>query len=667
VVAVARRTLVALSALVVLTMAAPSAQAAGRDSAIPGTSDGTIEFWGYATDLDSRNGVVYTADDGTSTHSHQIGVRPDGSVRIYLWDGSRRTADTAPGLITPNTWHHYALVWSDGATADLYVDGTKRASVAIGSSWKDGDKLLFGHAAHDVSGLPNPWQGRIDEAAVYNQALPADTIQQHHESARATHPPNQVTVSTSSTSDSAISTALRILLAVAALGAALAALSYLALRHSLATLALLLAVWVAMSAVRDSIDLSVVVSGVRVSALDVVSVVLAGVGVARIISDGVQNIARALALALFLLLAFHAARGVAEFGMEGAANGARGALYFISPLLYAATMPGGWDRRAWRMLAATGVLLAAIAVPYFVIEGLGSASSQIVRDGVVGRATPITAAGALLILQAAILLPVLRWPSRQTAMYAAFGAGALVLLLQHRTVWAAALLIAMVGFVWSVRKLDRDEVAYLAVGAGLLVVPLAVLAFTQVGPLGESLESVTRSDSTFNWRVDGWSELLSTHDSPAELTTGQPAGAAYHKDTDNDVSPHNNFVDTYIRFGLPGVLCLLWLGLLLWFKRSEIGPATGLTPDVAGLLILALFVFSIGYQLDSVQGLIAGIFVAGVATATVRAPAVLPSAAGPRVAMMESAGSGTGDRSPIAAPRISRGDRQGLGPVSDDR
>jgi arylsulfotransferase ASST/concanavalin A-like lectin/glucanase superfamily protein len=146
----------------------------------PGGAQGTIEFWGYATDLDSRNGVVYTADDGISTYSHQIGVNADGSARLYFSDGAPQSVDTASGLIATNTWHYYALVWSDGGSADLYIDGTKQASVAIGSSWKGGDKLLFGHAAGVTSGLTNPWQGRIDEAAVYDQALSATTIQRHY-------------------------------------------------------------------------------------------------------------------------------------------------------------------------------------------------------------------------------------------------------------------------------------------------------------------------------------------------------------------------------------------------------------------------------------------------------------------------------------------------------
>ena len=337
--------------------------------------------------------------------------------------------------------------------------------------------MRFGKAGGGLSGLANPWQGVILKAAVYNQALPATTIQQHFDSGLA----GPVTArGTDRPSDSATSTALRILLAVAGL-AGLAALSYLALRNSTATLALLLAVWVATWALRDAIDLSVVVSDVRVEALDVVSVVLAGVGIARILSDGVQNVARGLALALFLLLAFHVARGVAEFGMQSSVNEARGWLYFTSALLYAATVPGGWDRRAWKLLVATGVLVAAIAVPYWFTEGLGSASAEVVSNGECVTSRPITAAGALLILQAAILAPALRWPSRQTAAYVAFGAGAAVLLLQHRTVWVAGALVAIVAsFWWLVRNIHRDKsAAFAATGAVLLVLPLAVFGFTR--------------------------------------------------------------------------------------------------------------------------------------------------------------------------------------------
>ncbi len=152
----------------------------------PGGAQGTIEFWGYANDLGSRNGVVYTADDGTSTYSHQIGVLPDGSVRLYLLDGSVRSADTAPGLITANTWHYYALVWSDGGTADLYVDGTKRASVAIGSSWKGGTSCSSVMPPAPARVSPTPGRAGSTRPPSTTRRLSATTIQQHYNSGQGT-------------------------------------------------------------------------------------------------------------------------------------------------------------------------------------------------------------------------------------------------------------------------------------------------------------------------------------------------------------------------------------------------------------------------------------------------------------------------------------------------
>src|SRR5205085_11576267 len=157
-------------------------------------AQGSVELWGYASDLSSaRNLFVYTADNGLATYSHQIGVRPDGSVKAYLWDGSMRTATTGPGLVASNQWHQYVLTWVDSGQATLYVDGTRQASVALGSSWKGGNKVLFGHASGSSSGLTNAWQGRIDEAAVYNSALPATTIQQQYDAGLGPPGPGAVT------------------------------------------------------------------------------------------------------------------------------------------------------------------------------------------------------------------------------------------------------------------------------------------------------------------------------------------------------------------------------------------------------------------------------------------------------------------------------------------
>jgi hypothetical protein len=145
-----------------------------------GSSQGTIEFWGYPTELSSRSAVVYTADDGSSSYTHQLGVLSNGAVKAYLWDGSPRSITTAAGLVATNAWHYYALTWQDNGSMILYVDGVSQGSIAIGTSWKDGNKLLLAAAGGSGSGLTSPWQGRLDEFAVYGVALSAATIQQHY-------------------------------------------------------------------------------------------------------------------------------------------------------------------------------------------------------------------------------------------------------------------------------------------------------------------------------------------------------------------------------------------------------------------------------------------------------------------------------------------------------
>src|SRR4051812_10533940 len=90
---------------------------------------------------------------------------------------------------------------------------------------------------------------------------------------------------------------------VAGASAVLLAVGYLALRLPLATLALLLATWVATDALRDNTNLSIIESGVRVSAVDLICISIVAVALARILSNGVQTLARGLILILSALLA----------------------------------------------------------------------------------------------------------------------------------------------------------------------------------------------------------------------------------------------------------------------------------------------------------------------------------------------------------------------------
>lgn len=415
---------------------------------------------------------------------------------------------------------------------------------------------------------------------------------------------------------------LTVALGAIAFAGVLGGLGYLAWRHTLATLGLQFALWIATAALRDNVGLSVVVSGVRVSALDLLCVALAAVGIARILQNGVQNLARGLALALFVLLALHIARGMLQFGVQAAANDSRTWFYFTSALLYAATVPGGWGRDAWKIVVGTGLLLTVVAVPYILIEGLSSANDVLTRNGEVVRASPILATGALVILQSAILAPAIRWPSTGSSKYVAVAAGLIVLLLQYRTVWAAGFLVALfAGFWWYKRRAGLTR-AIAIVGGGAIVVlaSVAILAAADVGPIGDSARSATISNSTFTWRFTGWRELLDSHDSPSNLATGQPSGGSFARvinGNEVNVSAHNELVEAYIRFGIAGIICLVALAWVVWSRRAEVAERANLKPETVALLLLSQIVFSLAYGLDLAQGAVAGILVSGISTAPV--------------------------------------------------
>ena len=413
---------------------------------------------------------------------------------------------------------------------------------------------------------------------------------------------------------------------VAAAGVVLLGFLWLAVRNSLITVGLLAAAWVLTAALRDTVDLTVSVSEFRIFPLDALAALLTAVGLGRLMLHGIGTLGRSLVLFMAVLLALHTYRGVAEFGFQAGINDARSWLYFGAALVYAATVPGGWDRRVWKLLATTGIVLAAIAVPYFLNEGLGSATAVIYRDGELIASRAIVAAGALLVLQAAILVAALKWPSPRLAAGLCAVLLTVTLLLQHRTLWVAMAIVAICGFVWwSLRQPERRRATvFAATGVALLLAPVAIWGFTRNESLVESVNEAASGESTFAWRTTGWKELIDSRDTLDHIVTGGPAGADQSRLVQGqiiDVSAHNGFVDAYVRFGLPGTLFLLALGVLIWRRRAEIATRGGLPASAVGLLILTQAVFAIAYSLDAVQGLMLGVFISAMSPAAAREPA----------------------------------------------
>lgn len=380
---------------------------------------------------------------------------------------------------------------------------------------------------------------------------------------------------------------------------------------------LMLATWILTVALRNSIDMSASLSGIKLEALDVVTTLMLAVGLARLVSKRITR-GRGLVLALVVLIGIHISRGILTYGLQKPINDARSWVYFVAALIYGVTLPASQRRQVWRFVTATGFLLAAIATPYILLEGIHPATQMVLHNGHLVTSRPIVATGALLILEAAILAPALDWPRPKVALRVSAFAGLVVLLLEHRTLWVAGLVVAVVAFVsWVKQARIATYMTRLgSLAAVALLLPVAVWGFAQSNTLVASASEATSSKSTFTWRTTSWQELLAAHHSVAQTSFGEPSGETWSRSINGQVfteAPHDDYVEAYLRFGLPGLAILLVLGWRLWRGRYKVDADTDEPGGtVVGLIIIAQAIFAVAYSLDLVQGLIAGLLVAGV-------------------------------------------------------
>ena len=363
----------------------------------------------------------------------------------------------------------------------------------------------------------------------------------------------------------------------------LAAFLAVAVRSPAATIALVLGAWIAAFAIRDPVDLSGTFSSTNVFALDGLAAVMLAVAAVRALMQWRWDAGRVLVAGLVALVAIHIGRGVLEFDLQAGLNNGRTWLYFVAALAYLCTLPHRPGPAVWRVLIAAGIFLAVLAVPYFVADGIHSASGLIEEDGALVNWRPITAHGALIILQAAILMVATRWPGRRASIGLASALGVVILLLQHRTIWVAALAVLALACVWW--AIDRPERRRVAIGIGagaLAALAVAVVAAAIAGgAFWDSIKEPVSDQSTVIWRTDGWGELISDNDSPSNVLTGNPSGVGFERVVDAaaiDASAHNLYIDAYVRFGVIGVLLVASLWILLAVRSRLVAAGSGLDP-----------------------------------------------------------------------------------------
>ncbi len=146
----------------------------------------TLEAWVNPQTVGAWKRVIVKGEDITPsdlrTWAYILGLSQGGGVYFALFAGNSQTyINGAVTKIPTNTWTHIAGTW-DGGMMRIYVNGIEQSSEKLSFSGPINvvtHPLKFGIAPH--SGVPYAFNGKIDEAAIYNRALSAAEIQQHYE------------------------------------------------------------------------------------------------------------------------------------------------------------------------------------------------------------------------------------------------------------------------------------------------------------------------------------------------------------------------------------------------------------------------------------------------------------------------------------------------------
>jgi hypothetical protein len=355
------------------------------------------------------------------------------------------------------------------------------------------------------------------------------------------------------------------------------------------------------------------VAGINIYALDVVTVLMLVVGASRIVGSPPVPSLLIPAILLVILLITHFLWGMSEFDPQTAANGTRRWLYFLGPFIFALCAMPRWTRRSLTPIFAAALILSLFAIVGIFRNGLHAANTFVDIGGQRVDARAVTATGALLMVQCALLIVSGRFAKSVPAWTAVYLMVLAVVLLQHRTVWLVGfvvILAAYLAWVWR-QVLTNGRVALAAASAVLVVAAASIAVLVSFHAFTDSVRTATGSRSTLEWRTESWRALTEEHKSAGDVLAGLPAGTSFDRRIGPGSrlvtqSPHNVYVDALLSFGLLGPLILLWLWLLVVLRRGAIATSLGITSLAVVLVVGSCALFGMTNMLGPAQGLLLG-------------------------------------------------------------
>jgi O-antigen ligase len=316
--------------------------------------------------------------------------------------------------------------------------------------------------------------------------------------------------------------------------------------------------------------------------------------------------------------------GLMQYGSSAGVE-ARSNFYFLTAGLYFFSF--SYSERVlhdlWRIAKGIAWLIVALALYRLIGAKFGLISSEVISLAGAGSEFRVIGSSPTLFLLLVGLGYFLQWmqDERRSMFLSAMVMFLLVIILQHRSVWVAAL-----GGLGVILWYERQALAKRSflLSTALILVISAVTMLVLLNPdnrvietLSKSAISATASEGTHMDRLLGWQVLLSDFikGSPLEWALGKPYGTGYARWVQGDFkaySPHNFYVQLLLRLGFVGLVAFLWIHYKMQKRiRDAISadqPKRSLHVFFFAALVVNL-IYYIPYQGFYLQGALCGVII----------------------------------------------------------